>query len=65
MAIIWNKEPVPEFSPVEMPEEMEEWVDASMDDMETILAEAKEDEDAMALTEEEAKGFTGGRGFGY
>lgn len=65
MAIIWNQPPAPDFSPIETPEEMEEWVEASMDDMETILEEAEQDEDAMALTEEEAKGLTGGRGFGY
>ena len=65
MAIIWNQPPAPDFSPIETPEKMEEWVEASMDDMEAILAEAKEDEDAMTLTEEEAKGLTGGRGFGY
>ena len=66
MAIIWNQPPAPDFSPIETSEEMEEWVEASMDDMETILAEAEEDENAPAIVKEieEARGFVGFRGFG-
>jgi hypothetical protein len=66
MAIIWNQPPAPDFSPIETPEEMEEWVEASTDDMETILAEAEEDEDSQSIIEEikAAQSFIGGKGFG-
>lgn len=64
MAIIWNQPPAPNFSPIETSEEMEEWVEASMDDMEAILAEAEEDEDASVIIAEKERTFTGGKGFG-
>ena len=64
MAIIWNQSTA--SSPIETPEEMMEWVEASMDDMEALLKEAEEDEEAPAIVEEiqQACEATSFRGFG-
>jgi hypothetical protein len=66
MAIIWNQPPAPDFFPIETTEEIKERMEASMDDMETILAEAEEDEDSQSIIQEiEAmRSFAAGKGFG-